>query len=71
MENKNQPAFAFTTFSIIDKEVPVRYDGLSKRELIAAMCLHGLLAYGSNKTGKHVTTTAVEFADELLKKLGQ
>lgn len=50
-----------------------RVTGLTKRELIAAMALQGLLASGWDHAGvpKDGAETAVSYADHLLSELGR
>ncbi len=50
-----------------------RHFGLTKRELIAAMALQGLLASGWDHAGvpKEGAETAVAYADHLLTELGR
>lgn len=73
MENKDQPAFPFTTFSNLDQSVPVRYNGMNKRELIAAMAMQGILAGVAASpdvyTKKEIVRVAIEYSEELLKQL--
>lgn len=72
--NGNQPAYPFTTDAEKDTEL---YSGLTKRELIAAMAMQGLLAgdvkkYEVNDDVLHgflVAKDAIHCADALLNKL--
>ncbi len=79
MENKNRPAFPLSDSGVISNS-----DGLTKRELIAAMAMQGLLSNPeyvmSSEVDTEVTTNetlndaarhAVKAADELLKQLSQ
>jgi len=46
------------------------YDGgMTKRELIAAICLHGILARGQYPMATEHLAVAVEMADDLLEEL--
>ncbi len=70
MENKNRPAFPLSDSGVISNS-----DGLTKRELIAAMAMQGVVS------GLHLTLSkeeatiiagqSIQFADELLKQLSQ
>ncbi len=64
--NANEPAYPFYAPSVGSAS------GLTKRELIAAMCLQGLLSHCGNST---VTTWAashaIDFADALLTELAK
>lgn len=77
MENRDQPAFPFTTFSNLDQSVPVRYNGMNKRELIAAMVTAELAGSGNEKYFvndgflhyESVVKDAIGLTNELLKQL--
>lgn len=49
---------------------PIPRENLTKRELIAAIAMQGLLAGGNICGAKAVASTAIAVADELLKQLG-
>ena len=66
--NRSAPALP-QTFSIDNLSQTV--DGLSKRELIAAMALLGILAGGARVPSATAENMAVEFADALLSRLAE
>lgn len=79
MENRNQPAFPFVAGDQSNVDDRVVCEGLSKRELIAAMAMQGLLANPNwmkyYKDDSYLMKSAVaaevsiQYTDELLKQL--
>lgn len=71
MEAKDKPAFAAMASSA--SGIKYKQEGLTKRELIAAMAMQGLLQnedYTENDlTREACASDAVKLADELLKQL--
>lgn len=70
MENKDQPAFAAMSSS---NGIRHKQEGLTKRELIAAMAMQGWLSSWpeNNWLADHekLAEVSVQIADELLKEL--
>jgi hypothetical protein len=60
-----EPAFPINFMADTDDR------GLSKRELIAAMAMQGLLADGPNHSVIFTCSTAVNYADALIAELGK
>jgi hypothetical protein len=71
MENKDLPAYPNVEISETGETCTHSdYRGLSKRELIAAMCLQGLLANSSlDNTPAWFSDIAIQQADNLLNQL--
>jgi hypothetical protein len=79
MENKNQPAFPDTMRAAPQSylnQYPEQWPtGMTKRELVAAMALQGILAKSHATDGmtehevKSITADSILFADELLTQL--
>ncbi len=72
MDNKNLPAYPANYVSIDGRAYNSYEDGiggLSKREIIAAMCLQGLLSNERLMTSPHLSVLATECADALLTHL--
>ena len=67
MKNADKPAFGFE----VSYENDTTHFGLSKREYFAAMAMQGILATGTANLHdqKEFISHAVNWADELLKKL--
>lgn len=76
MGNGNQPAYGTAKVRFVSAEGTNYYDetklGLTKRELIAAMALQGILADGNSFTSQEsVVVQAINCADALLKSLSE
>lgn len=78
MDNKNLPAYPHTSWEDIGKGAamftPERLGGFTKRELIAAMCLQGMLSNSQTFNNPHSEYNnfpewAVKYADNLLIEL--
>lgn len=78
--NGNDPAYPILEFNPQIKSLELSSTGMSKRELIAAMCLQGLLSNSvyaemmfekipAKEQSVFVCEIAIEQADELLKQL--
>lgn len=78
MENKDQPVYptSIKEWSCVDREmVGVAYKGLTKRELIAAMAMQGILSNATCCQGyspnEDYARQAVAMADALLSELSK
>jgi len=68
--NANQPAFPRTAADPQWGKGTESFDGLTKRELMAAMAMQGLLAYHGRQDAMHYYSEwAVKYADALLTEL--
>ena len=72
-ENKNEPAY-LTVCDALSKSTHITEQGLTKLELISAMCLQGILSYPFRQNEPYENTfervsSAIEHAKELLKQL--
>lgn len=70
-QNADQPAYPASAQGLQDGKIIVMQEGLTKRELIAAMAMQGLLV---NENAPHkarllLVELAIEYSDELLKTL--
>lgn len=77
MENKDQPAFGLSKVRFISLEGTVYYDdtklGLTKRELVAAMAMQGILASEPdfNCQPSELAKRSIQCADALLANLSE
>ena len=68
-ENKNEPAYPFSWDQSYNPQFGVEV-GLTKLELISAMCLQGLMSNCNFKEeAEHTAKCAIAYAKELLKQL--
>jgi len=74
-DNGNRPAYPamdMNSYLGVDR-LELRYEGITKRELIAAMAMQGILSNSShgieNDVHEDASDRAVRYADELLKQL--
>ena len=72
-ENKDTPAFPMLWDSSHNPNLLLTGEGLTKRELFAAMAMQGYMAYEfcPHQNPEHVAEYAVKCADELLKALAK
>ena len=71
MSNSDKPAMPFTTRNPWDHESAQGFIGLTKRELIAAMAMQGMLSHDAVhiRTMSKIASDAVVMADYLLNEL--
>ena len=67
-ENRNEPAYPFSWDQSYNPQFGVEV-GLTKLELISAMCLQGMFANPNIKMRSAITKVAIDYAKELLKQL--
>jgi hypothetical protein len=67
-ENKNEPAYP-TVYDAQNRPTHITEPGLTKLELISAMCLQGIIGSEDNFGVTTRCEAAIEHAKELLKQL--
>lgn len=72
MKNADKPAHprpGYELSNLADNEHYYHEDGLTKRELIAAMAMQGMLSASADRGEAYVAERSIAFADYLLKQL--
>lgn len=71
-DNKHLPAYPASVEEGMDStnnRMLVNYPGLNKREIIAAMCLQGIISNSEDRGTDYCARRAVELSDALLTHL--
>jgi hypothetical protein len=69
MNNADKPAYPFTPRHPYDNESDMGFEGLTKREKMAAMFIQGMLSNGSKEAPRVLVTQSLYIVDELFYEL--